>query len=202
MNWRLSLSKRSLMESLRAAHRIGFVLLVVIGGHAAYTLWQQHHLLQDSKKALRRTESARLQALRELRRVSDSAAAVPAEQLQADAAAQFTSLFEQLCSRRGLIITSLEADTVPRAAIDHMAGGAGIEGWVVLGHAIQAVGPFAAVRAVLHDLQTFPMPLEFMAIETSRTGTDARGTPLVQLKLNVEVYQPGSPSAEASEEAT
>jgi hypothetical protein len=202
VNWRLLLSKRSVLEALRAAHRIGLVLVLVTGGYAGYTLWQQHRKLQESHEATRVTEGARLQAIADLRRVSANAAAVSPEQLQADAPAQFTSMFEQLCRTQGVVISSLEADTTPRAALDQMAGGAGIEGWVVLGHAIQAVGPYSAIRTVLHELQSFPMPLEFLAIETSRTGTDASGTPLVQIKLNVEVYQPGSPSAEGAEDTT
>ncbi|GMV36597.1 MAG: hypothetical protein AMXMBFR61_11050 [Fimbriimonadales bacterium] len=202
MNWRLFLSKRSVLESLRAAHRIGIVVMLVTGCYAGYSLWQQHSKLEGSKKAVRVTESARLQALEDLRRVSSSAAAVSPEQLQADAPAQFTSMFEQLCREHGVVIDSLEADTTPRAALDQMAGGAGIEGWVVLGHSIQAVGPYSAIRSVLHGMQAFPMPLEFLAIETSRTGSDASGTPLVQLKLTVEVYQPGSPSAEGAAEPT
>jgi len=194
VNWRVIFSRSTTTEALNTSLRLIFAVTLVVWGFLGYRLYAASARAGFLEKAIGKNDRVAKDASDKLRAASGVADRIPRSQLEAYAPTQFASLLDTLAKQYGCKVEALRAETSERVALDNFEGGAGIEGWKVLGYEVDMTGRYAAIHSLLASLVRLPMPFEITAFDSARIGSDAGGSKL-QVKFKVEVYQPGSQAA-------
>ncbi len=198
MNSRVLLSKPCTVESLTTTLRIVAAVVLVAGGYIGYRVYGSTVKLNDLRRSIHTSSTSFQDAQKLYRDNTIKAAGMSRVDVTQQTAIRFAAQLDRLCRESGGKITKIATEGVERMALDNFDKGTAVPGWQVVGSEVDVVGSYPAIHAILNHLSELPSPVEVTGISITRLGLmdNNKGSKL-ELKMNVEVYQPGGDTGAA-----